>query len=196
MKVIHYFIFFLCLVAHIVIAQTRHLREEEEYEVKTKKGNRATNRTRKVSLSTSTTHASLYSLSSMLTLLGRSTENVDPGTARDPDGLLAENIATGKGDENEQKVGDYHHTTITTTAGEGEIQESRKLMHHWGVFKAYDNVPDDRRPPQYSRVTKRHAIEEYLSPMQRMMKKKRESSKIDRDEAFDGTWTGFDKIKH
>lgn len=190
MKEIRCFIL-LCLIAYSVIAQTRHLRTEEEYDAETTKRNKATKRSRKVSLSSSTAHSSLYSLSSFFSLLSRTIENVDPKDVAGADVLQA-----GKGDESEQDVGDYLHPTIKTKRGHEESQETRKLMHHFGIFKAYDKSPDDSRPPQYAKVSRRHAIEEYLSPMQKMMKRKRESSSISRDEAFDGSWTGFDKIKH
>ena len=63
----------------------------------------------------------------------------------------------------------------------------------FGIFKAYDK--ERVRPPQYAKVSRRHAIEEYLTPVQKMMKRKRESKSIDKEDTFSGSWSGFDKLE-
>ena len=187
-------ILLFCIVCAAVRAHTKYLREKEESDVNRKnKGKRnMMNTSRKVGIS-------LYSLSSMFTLFSKSIETIDPAAAHDDtstdDVFQAEAVSAGKLEKDEQD--DYYVATAKADSTVTEItQDTRRLMHHFSVFKAYDKTQNGVRPPQYAKVSRRHAIEEYLSPMQKMMKKKRESTSIGRDEVFDGSWSGFEKIKH
>ena len=66
---------------------------------------------------------------------------------------------------------------------------SRKLQEKFNIFKSYKNAR--LKPPQYSHKRfSKHATDEYLSPLQKMMLAARKG-KDTPDVMFDKNWSGF-----